>query len=120
MSVDGASLVRLSTVPLRRPSLSHSLTTYLVPTYLEPHYRDVRAAENDYRRYTRIEATLTTNSALAAMFGSLGSVLAFVVVALASLLAAAFAGHASRYRSHFFISVFVISYAFAEFWRCIS
>jgi hypothetical protein len=40
-----------------------------------------------------------------------------VIIAIACLLGAMFAGHASRYKSHFFLGVFVISYVFTELWR---
>jgi hypothetical protein len=115
--VDGAGLTRLSTATRHRPPLVHSLAAFVVPTYLQPHFPDVDAAENDFRRYTTLEATLTTNSAFAAMVLALGTMWAFMVVGFACLVAAAFAGHASRYRSSFFIAVFVVSYAFAELWR---
>ena len=115
--VDDVSLVRRSTGPTPKPPLLQSLTAFLVPTYLQPHYRSVDDAEVDYRRYVTIEAILTTNSALAAMYGSLGTWWAFAVIGIACLIGAAFAGHASRYRSFFFLAVFVVSYVFAELWR---
>ena len=115
--LDDVSLVRRSTAPAPEPPLLHSLTAYLVPTYVQPHYRSVEDAETDYRRYVTIEAILTTNSAFAAMYGSLGTWWAFAIAGIACLVGAAFAGHASRYRSYFFLAVFVISYVFAELWR---
>ena len=51
------------------------------------------------------------------MYGSLGNGWAYVVIGVACLLGAAFAGHASRYRSYVFLGVFVVSYVFAELWR---
>ena len=117
VAVDDVSLVRLSTAPAPRPPVWRSLAAYLVPTYLLPRFTDVEHAEKDYRRFVTTEALLTTNSSFAAMYGSLGNGWAYVVIGVACLLGAAFAGHASRYRSYVFLGVFVVSYVFAELWR---
>jgi hypothetical protein len=117
IAIDDASVVRRSTVPMEKPPLFRSLTSYLAPTYLQPNYKDVEDAENDYRRYVAIEATLTTNSAFAAMYGSLGTTWAFCVIGAICFLGSAFAGHASRYSSVFFLGVFILTYVFAELWR---
>jgi hypothetical protein len=117
VAVDDVSLVRHSTAPAPKPPVWRSLMAYLVPTYLQPRFRDVEHAEKNYRRFVTIEATLTTNSSFAAMYGSLGNGWAYVVIGIACLLGATFAGHASRYRSYVFLGVFVVSYVFAELWR---
>jgi len=115
--LEGAVVKRRSVAPLRRPPLFHSLVSYVVPTYAAPTFTDVARAENAYRKYTSIEAILTTNSALAAMYGALGTFGAFAVLGAMCFLAAALAGHASRYESLFVVVAFIASYVFAELWR---
>jgi hypothetical protein len=117
IGLDDASFVRLETAAAPRPPLYRSLSAYLIPSYLAPTFEDVVNSENDYRRHAEIDSELTANSAFAAMHGSLGTAWAYVIIAIACLLGAMFAGHASRYKSHFFLGVFVISYVFTELWR---
>jgi hypothetical protein len=58
----------------------------------------------------------TTPSVLAVTWGVFG-VLAFPILGFVALIAAAIAGHASRYRSYAFLAGLVIAYCFAEWWR---
>ena len=72
--------------------------------------------EESYRDYVDIESGLTTNSVLAFMYSAVG-LWAFPLIAVVSFVAAAVAGHASRYASLFFLAMLVVGYCFAEVWR---
>lgn len=91
---------------------------FLLPTYLSssPPQSVVRA-ETRYRTLVpSIPLSQSTNSVLAAAYGVFGA-LAFPVLGFVALVAAAVAGHASRYRSYAFLAGPVIAYCFAEWWR---
>jgi uncharacterized membrane protein len=49
-------------------------------------------------------------------YGVFGA-LAFPILGLAVLVACVIAGHASRYRSYFFLASLVVAYCLAEWWR---
>jgi len=91
--------------------------TYLLPTYatsgIPP---SVAAASNRYHLLTPIPTILSTNSVLAGMYGVFG-VLVFPILGGVAFVAAAIAGHASRYRSYVFLIALIIAYCFAEWWR---
>lgn len=91
---------------------------FLLPTYLSSSTpASVVKAEMRYRTLVpSIPLSQTTNSVLAAAYGVFG-VLAFAVLGFIALVAAAVAGHASRYRSYAFLAGPVIAYCFSEFWR---
>jgi hypothetical protein len=90
---------------------------YLLPTYLTSGIPgSVNRASERYRRLISISPLLTTNSVLAGMYGVFG-LLAFPILGLVALVAAAIAGHASRYRSYVFLGGLVIAYCFSEWWR---
>lgn len=91
---------------------------FLLPTYLSSSTpRSVVKAEQRYRTLVpSIPLTQTTNSVLAAAYGVFGA-LAFAVLGFVALIAAAVAGHASRYRSYAFLAGPVIAYCFSELWR---
>lgn len=88
----------------------------LAPTYLSPAMPGFELQKESYRDYVDIENQLTANSVLSQLWGPLGLV-AFPLIALVSLVAAIFAGHASRYGSYFFLAGYVTIYCFAELWR---
>jgi hypothetical protein len=100
----------------RRPPLYRSIASYAVPTYLKHDFPDVSARQELYRASTGIASWLTTNSTFAPMFLALGW-WSFPFIGLVALAAAALAGHASRYRSHFLLATFVVGYCFSELWR---
>jgi hypothetical protein len=90
---------------------------FVLPTYLSSSTPvSVARAEYRYRSLVAVPRTQSTNSVLAMTYGVFG-VLAFPILGLVALIAAAIAGHASRYRSYAFIAGLVISYCFAEWWR---
>jgi hypothetical protein len=103
-------------VQFHRPSIARGIARYLLPTYAPIDFRDVRRAEENYRHFTAIDPTLTTNSIYAPMRLSIGN-WAFALMAFVVLVAAALAGHASRYRSYFLLAMVVAGYCFAEYWR---
>jgi hypothetical protein len=90
---------------------------FVLPTYLAPRTSAaVARAENKYRSYVSIPLTQSTNSVLGLTYGVFG-VLAFPILGFVVVVAAAIAGHASRYRSYAFIAGLVAAYCFAEWWR---
>lgn len=93
-----------------------SVARYLLPTYFPLKFEDVIAAELRYRTYVDVQPQLTTNSALAAMYGAMGP-LSFLVAPLILFLSGIAAGHFLGYRTAVFLVSYVIVYCFAEFWR---
>jgi hypothetical protein len=90
---------------------------YLLPRALTSAIpRPVNLASERYRSLVPISPLLTTNSVFAGMYGVFG-LLAFPILGLVALIAAAIAGHASRYRSYVFLAGLVVAYCFAEWWR---
>ena len=90
---------------------------FVLPTYFTSTYStSVARAENKYRSYVSIPLSQSTNSVLALAYGVFG-VLTFPILGFVALIAAAIAGHASRYRSYAFIAGLVVAYCFAEWWR---
>jgi hypothetical protein len=69
-----------------------------------------------YRGRVSIELGLTTNSALAQVYG-LAGLWALPLVGFLYAVAGFVMGHLSRYRSHMALGTFVIGYCFAETWR---
>jgi hypothetical protein len=93
-----------------------SVAQYLLPTYFPLKFDDVARAEVRYRIYVDVQPQLTTNSALAAMYGAMGALSFLVMPALLFFWAVA-AGHFSRYRAAVFLVTYVLAYCFLEFWR---
>ena len=92
---------------------------FLLPTYLSSTPQSVANAEYRYRTLrtlASIPPSQSTNSVLAMAYGALGAG-AFPILGLAALVAAAVAGHASRYRSYAFLAGPAIAYGFSEWWR---
>ncbi len=90
---------------------------YLVPTYLSSSKPEsVSRGETLYGSVVSTPASYTTPSVLAVTWGVFG-VLAFPILGFVAFVAAAIAGHASRYRSYAFLAGLVIAYCFAEWWR---
>ncbi|GAB2736870.1 hypothetical protein [Nocardioides pakistanensis] len=71
---------------------------------------------NWYRGSVSVEASLSTNSALAAVYGLLGG-WSFPAMTFVVALAGFLMGHLSRYSSYMALGSFVIGYCFAELWR---
>jgi hypothetical protein len=69
-----------------------------------------------YEGLVSVDQSLTTNSALAALYGLLGLWAIPFMVFVASV-AGFVMGHLSRYRSYLVLGSFVIGYCFAELWR---
>jgi hypothetical protein len=119
IAVDDAVLAKISPAGVSSPpTFQRALARYLLPTYTSTwkSLTDVLVVEETYRRYVDVEAFLTTNSALAPLVISFG-LLALPLMAVVLLVVAALAGHASRYRSYFFLVLPVVGYCFAELWR---
>jgi hypothetical protein len=90
---------------------------FVLPTYLSSSTpASVVKAEIKYRSLVSLPASQTTNSVLAQTYGVFGA-LSFPILGFVLLIAAAIAGHASRYRSYAFLAGLVASYCFAEWWR---
>lgn len=70
-----------------------------------------------YRGRVSIEDGLTTNSALASIYGQLGFWWGLLAMGGVSFIAGWFMGHFSRYRSYMALGAFVAGYCFAELWR---
>ena len=99
-----------------RPSLAQAVAYYVLPTYAPVDFSDVTKREEHVYEVAGIERILTTNSAFASLSLTLGR-WAFILIPVVAFLAAALAGHASRYKSYFLLATFVIGYCFAELWR---
>jgi hypothetical protein len=107
----------LSEWPEAPSTVASGTRVFVLPTYLSSSTpASVARAEYRYRSLVSVPRTQSTNSVFAMTYGVFG-VLAFPILGLVALLAAAIAGHASRYRSYAFIAGLVVSYCFAEWWR---
>lgn len=101
------------------PSKGDTLPNALViatPTFLSS--VPVRIADdmNWYRGKVSVDPSLTTNSAIAALYGALG-LWALPFMIWICLCAGSLMGYFSRYRSYLVLASFVIGYCFAELWR---
>jgi hypothetical protein len=116
--VDSADLtpIRSDGSAVQKPGLGRGIARYVAPTYFPADFGDVMRLEEHYRHFIDVQENLTTNSVFGPMYLTLGNV-AFPFIALIAFLAAILAGHASRYRSYFLLTLVVIGYCFAEFWR---
>ena len=90
---------------------------FLLPTYASKSVpASVLHGEDRYHKVVSIPVSQTTNSVLAMAYGVFGA-LAFAVLGFAVLVAGVIAGHASRYRSYFFLASLVVAYCLSEWWR---
>jgi hypothetical protein len=90
---------------------------FLLPTYVSKSVpASVSRGEIRYEKVVLVPTSQTTNSVLVMTYGVFGA-LAFPILGLAVLVACVIAGHASRYRSYFFLASLVVAYCLAEWWR---
>jgi hypothetical protein len=107
----------LSSFPTVPSTAASGARVFVLPTYLSSSTPEsVSRGETRYGSVVAIPASYTTPSVLALTWGVFG-VLAFPILGFVALVAAAIAGHASRYRSYAFIAGLVVAYCFAEWWR---
>lgn len=88
----------------------------LTPTFFTASSTPGGGGTEWYRGKVSIESGLTTNSALAQVYGMLG-LWALPAMALIFTIAGFVMGHLSRYRSYMALGAFVVGYCFAETWR---
>jgi hypothetical protein len=107
----------LSSFPAVPSTVASGTRVFLLPTYLSSSTPEsVSRGETRYGSVVSTPVSYTTPSVLAVTWGVFG-VLAFPILGFVALIAAAIAGHASRYRSYAFLAGLVIAYCFAEWWR---
>ena len=97
-------------------TVASGIAGFLTPSYVASPSGALTDREDSYRSYVDVEPGLTTNSVLSVMYGAIG----LWCLALAAAIAAAtgfVVGHASRYRSYFFLAGYAAAYCFAEVWR---
>jgi hypothetical protein len=91
------------------------LQAFLIPSYL-PSLPIELGNDPTYRGVVDVEDDLTTNSALAQLYPSMG-LLAFPFTMAMSFLAGCFIGHFVRYDNYLHVAGWALLYAFAELWR---
>jgi hypothetical protein len=107
----------LSLWPAVPSSAAAGARVFVLPTYLSSGTPEsVSRGETAYGSVVAVPESYTTPSVLAVTWGVFG-VLAFPVLGVVALVAAALAGHASRYRSYAFLAGLVVAYCFSEWWR---
>jgi hypothetical protein len=107
----------VSSWPAVPSSVAAGTRVFVLPTYLSSSTPEsVSRGETRYASVVSVPASYTTPSVLAVSWGVFGA-LAFPVLGFVALVAAALAGHASRYRSYAFLAAFVVGYCFSEWWR---
>jgi hypothetical protein len=107
----------LSSWPAAPAAAASGVRVFVLPTYLSSSTPDsVSRGETAYGSVVSIPEGYTTPSVLALTWGVFGA-LAFPILGFVAFVAAAIAGHASRYRSYAFIAGLVVAYCFAEWWR---
>ena len=107
----------LSSFPAVPPTVASGTRVFVLPTYLSSSTPEsVSRGETLYGSVVATPESYTTPSVLAVSWGVFG-VLAFPVLGFVAFIAAALAGHASRYRSYAFLAGLVLAYCFSEWWR---
>ena len=101
-----------STEPIAQNTLQQMLPTFLSPAPGPHQLQQV----NWYRATVSVDATLNSNSSLAAGYGMLG-LWAFPAMAFTSAVAGFGMGHLGRYKSFMVLGSFVLGYCFLEVWR---
>jgi hypothetical protein len=107
----------LSSFPTVPATAASGARVFLLPTYFSSGTpAAVSRGETLYGSVVKTPQSYTTPSVLALTWGVFGA-LAFPILGFVALVAAAIAGHASRYRSYAFLAGLVVAYCFAEWWR---
>jgi hypothetical protein len=107
----------LSSFPAVPSTVASGTRVFLLPTYLSSSTpKSVSRGETRYGSVVSTPVSYTTPSVLAVTWGVFG-MLAFPILGFVAFIAAAIAGHASRYRSYAFLAGLVIAYCFSEWWR---
>jgi hypothetical protein len=117
VSVGTTNAAARSYVPASGSSAELNAVVLATPTFFtDENSTTFTHGERWYEGLVSVDQSLTTNSALAALYGLLG-LWSIPFMLCVSAAAGFIMGHLSRYRSYMVLGSFVIGYCFAELWR---